>query len=250
MLRFYNNDFNPYGQRVWISLLEKEIPYEHVEINLFNRPQSFTSVVPNRILPTLLYEGEVLQESVDLCLFVDEVAPQNPLWPASARDKYVARSLIRRFGDPAFALVHDVLLAQTKEDQSAKASTLLEFVRAIGEALGKGGGPFFFGNTFSIPDIVLFPMLERMFVLLPHYRGFELPPEKPFDAIRRFYDAAIKRPSVACTTAPRTKSSLRTHPFDEIERAQYLISASRGYASNNIPEVRAELAQKKPPLAD
>jgi glutathione S-transferase len=250
MLTFYNNDFNPYGQRVWIALLEKGISHEHVEVNLFDKPKAFLDVVPNGVLPTLVHDGHVLQESIDLCRFVDDLAPETPLLPASPREKHAANGLLRRFAEPAFGKVYDVLSAKGDEARAKKLVDLRVFLQGMAEALKSRGGPFFLGERFTIPDLAVFPFLERARVLVGHHRGLDFTSEDEFDAVRRFYEACASRASVARTIAPRSEASLRTHPFDETERAPYLIAVSHGYVDGNIDEVRARLCQKKPPLAD
>lgn len=246
MLTFYNNDFNPYGQRVWIALLEKGISHQHVEVNLFDKSPEFLRAVPNGVLPTIIHDGRVLQESLDLCRFVDGLAPETP---SILFDDPALAGLLQTFAEPAFGKVYGTIGAKG-EARAEKLGELRAFLHVMNMALRARKGPFFFGERFTLPDLAVFPFLERAHVLVRHHCDFDFHSAKAFEAVRRFYDACLERPSVARTVAPRTETSLRTHPFDEIEREPYLLAVSRGYVDGNIDEVRARLAQKKPPLAD
>lgn len=62
--------FSPFVQRVWIALELKEIPYQYVEIDPYQKPQSLLEINPRGLVPALrhgdwgCYESTVLLEYV------------------------------------------------------------------------------------------------------------------------------------------------------------------------------------------
>jgi glutathione S-transferase len=64
--------FSPFVQRVWIALELKGIPYQYIEVDPYQKPQSLLEVNPRGLVPALRhgdwgsYESSVLLEYVSL----------------------------------------------------------------------------------------------------------------------------------------------------------------------------------------
>lgn len=57
-----------------------------------------------------------------------------------------------------------------KEAQEQLLQTIEQFVEAMDEK-----GPYFFGDSFSLVDIMLIPWLLRQPLILKEYKNFEIP---------------------------------------------------------------------------
>lgn len=246
---FYNSDHDPFGQRVWIALLEKRAPFELVEVSPFTKPAAFTDVVKSGQLPAISYGGAVLDESIDMCRFVDDVASSEPLVPGAPLDRYRCNVLMRRYSEPLVAAWFAVLTAGDGVQRDVALPRLLDVLGRMGKELANGGGPFFFGDHFTLADAVAFPFVERMLIALPYYRRFSLPGSDTFAAVHRWIDACYRRESVKTTTGPRSVESLRTHPYEARDRRGYILEVQRMYAEGTVEETRARLAKTRPPLA-
>jgi glutathione S-transferase len=61
---------SPFVQRVWIALEMKKIPYQYIEVDPYQKPQSLLEVNPRGLVPALrhddwgCYESTVLMEYV------------------------------------------------------------------------------------------------------------------------------------------------------------------------------------------
>ena len=69
-------------------------------------------------------------------------------------------------------------------------------------------GPYFFGEQFTMVDIILLPWVLRFSLALKHYRGFELPrsndqdgDEAIWERFGKWEDAVLARESVRRTTS-------------------------------------------------
>lgn len=69
-LKLFGSCFCPFVQRVWIALEIKGIPYQYIEVDPYQKPQSLLEVNPRGLVPALRhgdwgsYESSVLLEYV------------------------------------------------------------------------------------------------------------------------------------------------------------------------------------------
>lgn len=71
-------------QKVFITLHEKKLPYEILNVNLFTNEQydpAYLKLNPKGVVPTLLDDGRAIVESSLICEYLDESFPQNSLMP-------------------------------------------------------------------------------------------------------------------------------------------------------------------------
>jgi glutathione S-transferase len=76
-LTLYSGWFCPFVQRVWAVLEEKQIPYQYVEVNPYNKPDSLMRINPRGLVPTLEFEGKPLYESSVVLEFLEDVWPES-----------------------------------------------------------------------------------------------------------------------------------------------------------------------------
>jgi len=90
----------PYCARVRITLAEKKLPYERVEVDLQNRPDWLLELNPPKgRVPVLDDDGFVLPESEVIMAYLEEAYPEKPILAADLRRRAMARLLVYRFDD-------------------------------------------------------------------------------------------------------------------------------------------------------
>src|ERR1700740_3639590 len=79
-LILYGGWFCPFVQRSWITLHEKRIPHQYVEINPYHKAPEFLALNPRGLVPTLAVpvgktgkSQKPLYESTVICEYLDEV---------------------------------------------------------------------------------------------------------------------------------------------------------------------------------
>jgi glutathione S-transferase len=106
-LTLYDAPRCPYCARVRITLAEKGVAYEVVEIDLDDRPDWIKAInPPDGRVPVLEEDGVVIPESVVLNEFLEDRYPEPALLPADHAERAFARLQIERFsalGDPYYA---------------------------------------------------------------------------------------------------------------------------------------------------
>ena len=80
-IKLITSTLSPYGQRVEIVLIEKNIPYEKQEIDLANKPDFLVKDSPISKVPLLYVDDKPLFESIAICEYLEEAFTQNPLHP-------------------------------------------------------------------------------------------------------------------------------------------------------------------------
>lgn len=77
----------PFVQRAAIALLEKQVPFERIDVDLQNKPDWFMTLSPTGKVPVLQIQeddgtSQVLFESMAICEYVHETQPGPSLYPA------------------------------------------------------------------------------------------------------------------------------------------------------------------------
>ncbi len=151
-IKLVTSKLSPYGHRVEMVLIEKNIPYEKEEISLAEKPEWFTKDAPLGKVP-LLYVGEkVLFESIAICEYLEDAFPENPLHPKDLTDKAWHRAWMEVSTGILSSTFGMVFSQDQKEFDEKKAETVLR-IAAIDKYLKFN--PYFDGEKFSLVDACL-----------------------------------------------------------------------------------------------
>ena len=182
MITLYDADRCPYCARVRITLAEKGIEYETVEIDLDDRPRWIYEKNPLGRVPILEEDTFVLAESAVIDEYLEERYPDPPLWPADPADRALGRMLVFRFDElskPYYALRRGEDGARERLD--AALGTLDAVLQ---EQL------FLSGRKFGLADVAYVPWIlrarDRMEVDL-----------EPFPALAEWVGRLEQRSSIA-----------------------------------------------------
>src|SRR5436190_13193823 len=193
-LKLISHKLCPYVQRAVISLTEKGVPFERVDVDLSNKPDWFKAISPLGKTPVLLVGETAIFESAVILEYLEEPQP-NPLHPADP----LARAEHRAWIEFGSAFLNDIWALYTAPDAaafSAKVAALREkFVRV--EARLKE--PWFDGERFSLVDAVFGPVF-RYFDALDRIGAFGMLDNLP--KIAAWRAALAERPSVQGAVSP------------------------------------------------
>jgi glutathione S-transferase len=180
----YTAERCPYAARARITLAEKGLDYDAVEIDLDDRPAWLYEKNPLGRVP--VYEedgGFVLPESEVIMDYLEERYPEPALWPADPAERALGRLWLQRFddrlGDAYYALRRGSEGAEDELD-----AKLAELDRAL-EAQ-----PYLTGREYGLADVGYAPWLiratERLSVSL-----------EPFPALSEWLERLSARPAIA-----------------------------------------------------
>lgn len=201
-LELYSYEACPFAQRTRMALIEKGLDCRLTEIDLDDRPDWFREVSPYGKVPCLRHDGETIYESAIINQYLDEAFPEPPLMPPDPVGRAKARIWMdyceTRFLPSTHRLMSD------REDESkrqANRAALAEVLRFIEhEGLRRlGGGPYFFGEHFTLVDLQYAPFFER-FGTYEHLGGAEWPED--CTRLRAWFEAVSRRESYRGTARP------------------------------------------------
>jgi len=148
-LKLVTSKFSPYGHRVEMVMIEKNIPYEKEEVNLQERPDWFVKDAPLGKVPLLYVGDKVLFESIAICEYLEEAFPQNPLHPKDAVEKAIHRAWME-FSSGVLAAGFGMIFAQNQEQFDIKKAEFMAKLEVLNKHLKFS--PYFDGEKFSMVD--------------------------------------------------------------------------------------------------
>ncbi|KAJ7169133.1 glutathione-S-transferase [Mycena crocata] len=201
-LIFYAGWFCPFVQRTWISLEEKGIPYQYVEVNPYKKEKHFLDINPKGLVPAVEYHGKALYESLVLCEFLEDAYPEHKpsiLGPGDAYTKAYTRIWVDFIGKAFVPAFMRLMQAQEKEKQDVARTELYDALRKFS---AQAKGPYFLGEEFSLVDIAIVPWITRDYILADHreYSRENVSPEW-----KRYADHVEQRESVLKTKSDKDK---------------------------------------------
>ena len=210
-MKLYDSKLAPNPRRVRIFMAEKGIECESVQVDIIqgeNLSDDFLAINPRGVLPTLvLDDGTVIDESVAICRYLEEVQPQPPLMgtdPVSkarieARQRHMefdgltgaAEAFRNAFpgfanrGLPGNAGAVDAVPALVERG----TNTVRRFYQRLNEDLGQS--EFVAGDAFSIADITALCVIDFA------AGAARLPIPDDCENLKRWHGAVSARPSAA-----------------------------------------------------
>jgi glutathione S-transferase len=186
----------PYVQRAAISLAEKGIPFERVDIDLSNKPDWFLDISPLGKVPLLKVDtgdGEaVIFESAVILEYLEETQP-NPLYPSDPLE----RARLRGWMEFGSAMLSGISRLYNAKDEAAFDKEALalraSLERLEAERAGRPAGPYFNGEAFGLVDAVFGPVF-RYFDTFEAQAGLSLMDGLP--ALAEWRAGLAARPSV------------------------------------------------------
>jgi len=183
----YTAERCPYAARARITLAEKGIAYDAVEIDLADRPAWLYQKNPLGRVPVYEEdEGLVLLESEVIMEYLEERFPEPALWPDDPAERALGRLWLKRFDDRLGNAYYEARRGDGRDELDTK---LAELDRAL-EAQ-----PYLTGREYGLADIGYVPWILRARVNL----GVEL---DSFPAVEAWLAGLTERPAVAAELEP------------------------------------------------
>jgi len=201
-LKLISHKLCPYVQRAVISLTEKGVPFERIDIDLDNKPEWFLKISPLGKVPVLQVGDRVVFESAVILEYLEETQPK-PLHPEDPLTRAEHRAWME-FGS---AVLGDIWGLETVTDEAAfnvKVKQATEkFARLEARLVA---APWFDGESFSLVDAVFAPVF-RYFDTIDQIGDFRILANKP--KIARWRKSLRERPSVRDAVSPEYSALLR-----------------------------------------
>jgi glutathione S-transferase len=143
-------------QRAVISLTEKQVPFQWIDVDLANKPQWFTAISPLGKTPVLKVDDTAIFESAVILEYLEETQPVS-LHPADPLRRAEHRAWIE-FGS---AVLNDIAGFYSAADETAFAQKTKALTEKFARLEARPGlGPYFDGERFSLVDVVFGPVFR------------------------------------------------------------------------------------------
>jgi glutathione S-transferase len=201
-VKLHYHPLSTFSRRVLIALIEKEIAYEPVMIDMAarkHREPAYLALNPYGRVPTLEEEGFVLFESTAILDYLEATHPKPALAPSDARGRALVDMHMKlcdlQLTRPWAAIVFPKRFLPKErwnETAMAEAKTEVEKHLAIVERQ-LGDRKFLVGDQFTLADLCYLPFVE----FLP------LAEIKPPPAVAAWSERLLARPSARKTKPDR-----------------------------------------------
>jgi glutathione S-transferase len=186
-------------QRVWISLEQKNIPYQYIEIDPYKKPQSLLAVNPRGLVPAIRHGPTwSTHESTVIMEYLEDLATGPALLPPDAQTRATCRLWADHINRSIIPSFYRLLQAQDPDDQVLHGTELRDEISKLVDA-ADADGPFFLGRNFGFVDVQVAPWIVRLKRVLGPYRGWPEPEEG--SRWERWVSAIENENSVRSTTS-------------------------------------------------
>jgi glutathione S-transferase len=179
MLKFYYTPISANARRVWITLLEKQIPFEPIIVNLDGEQfqSEFTAINPLQRVPAIVDNELRIFESLAILDYLEAKYPTPELMPKELDKLAISRMIsmvsLTELQPAAITLTKQLLGSEVDpisvEKARQRAIAILQFFEdTIGDR------PYITGTIFTIADIVagtLVPSASMFGISLEPYPG-------------------------------------------------------------------------------
>ncbi len=203
-LQLYSYWRSSASYRVRIALNLKGLDYEIVPVHLLEgggqqHTLEYRAIQPQALVPALLHGHRIIRQSLAIIEYIDETWPDNPLLPATARDRARARAIAQAVACDIHPLNNLRVLRYFENEWNVPPPEREEWVRHwIREGFGAvenllsehlSTGTFCDGEQPGMADCCLIPQVFNA-------RRFSVD-LTPYPTIRRIYDACMLLPAFA-----------------------------------------------------
>lgn len=171
MLQFYYTRVSNNARRVWVALLEKQLDFESVLMNLDGDQfqEDFLKLNPFHHIPVIVDDGFRVFESLAILDYLEAKYPDLPLLPTDAQNMATVRMveliMINEFQPATLALLRQSIDIPVEPQQLDKSKKQIDTVlRFLSDLLIKNG-PYLMGQQLTLADIVAGTAIPNLPVL-------------------------------------------------------------------------------------
>ena len=155
MLKLYHHPLSPLARRVWITLLEKNIEFESIIIDLDGEQfkSEFLQLNPFHQVPVIVDNGLRVIESLAIIDYLESKYPEPSLLPKNAEQLAKVRMVQMLSEHKLIPQLLPIIVEPEKSRKLIKSQRQLRRVLTIFAEL-LGDDPYFGGDRLSLGDIV------------------------------------------------------------------------------------------------
>ncbi|KAK9462533.1 thioredoxin-like protein [Lipomyces oligophaga] len=152
----------PWAARTWIALVQANVEFEYVEIDLRNKPEWFLREInPDGKVPVLKYGDDLIVESAVTTELIADLFPKE-LYLADPFAKAQSKLMSDRFMELVFPFYRNAVFNSKLEEFSNVFTAIDKFLPYLHTPK-----PFFGGSDHpTLSEIMIAPFISRLYLLL------------------------------------------------------------------------------------
>jgi glutathione S-transferase len=162
VLKLATSILSPFGQRVEMVMIEKNLPFEKVNVNLAQRPDWFIRDSKLGKVPILYAEEQILFESIVICEYLEEKYSQTKLHSDNLLIKAQHRSWME-FSNFLVSTLFQMVAADSEAGFNNHKGNIIEKLKIFEQNIKFS--PYFHGDNFMLIDICMASFLKPLFFL-------------------------------------------------------------------------------------
>jgi RNA polymerase-associated protein len=166
MMNLYSGTTCPFSHRCRFVLYEKQMDFQVIDVDLFNKPEDIAVINPYNRVPVLVDRELVLYESNIINEYIDERFPHPQLMPPDPQTRARARQMLSTMEKELFGQIE--LIEKNLKTADKVRAHVRDRLTELSTVFVKQ--KYLLGDEFSMLDVALAPLLWR----LEQY-GIELP---------------------------------------------------------------------------
>jgi glutathione S-transferase len=202
-----NLNYSSWSMRPWLALKHAGVPFKTHEVGFKSQDgwkERILAFSGAGKVPILVDGSLSIHESLAICEYVAELAPQAQLWPADAqlraRGRAISCEMLGGFGALREGMTSNLRgRAKRTPDSPAIQADIARVLDIWQASLTSSGGPFLLG-AFSIADCMFFPVAARFRtygVALPNYAKAYSDALFALPEVQELEQLALGTPSIA-----------------------------------------------------
>lgn len=163
-----NKNYSSWSFRVWLTLKVHDIAFEEDlrPFDVENEYADFFEFAPHGKVPTLFDDGLTVWETMAILEYLAEKFPQEQLWPADAKRRAEARAISNEMHAGFLSLRAACPMNMRRRIEPIPIDKVVKkdiarIEQIWADCLSKHGGPFLFGERFTIADGMYAPIVNR-----------------------------------------------------------------------------------------
>ncbi len=166
MMTLYSGTSCPFSQRCRIVLFEKDMDFQIIDVDLYNKPEDLAVMNPYNQVPVLVERDLVLYESNIINEYIDDRFPHPQLMPADPIMRARTRLFLFKFEKELFVHVEEIERGSQKSAEKARLA-IRDSLTQIAPVFARQ--KYMLGEEFSMLDVAIAPLLWRL-----DYYGIQL----------------------------------------------------------------------------
>ncbi|KAG4983796.1 hypothetical protein AAZX31_10G182400 [Glycine max] len=180
--------YSPYTLRVVWTLKLKDIPYQNIEEDRYNKSLQLLEYNPvYKKTPVLVHNGKPLCESMLIVEYIDEIWSHNSLLPADPYERALARFWVKYADDDMFSAVIAFFLSNNDEEREKSIEKIWEHLRVVENQCFGDQKKFFGGDIINIMDIA-FGSIFKILVVAEDILDAKVLEDEKFPHLHSWYN--------------------------------------------------------------